>query len=190
MAAVRAALALGLAVAAGGVVRWILRFPGRSTPGLPRGSPGPLSPRAELFLAALSEAVVGRPWSEVDPLELFRHRAASIPGYRRIYEEMARKLDRQARRRGARVFASLAPEDRRGLLREVKIFPQRPRWRGLRDLPHRQRFRFDRFVIREILHLYVHTEAWLHLGYPARPGLPRGLGAYTHPLPAPTGPFR
>jgi len=49
------------------------------------------------------------------------------------------------------------------------------------NLYDRSWIRFEQYVVREILALFVRTDGWVLLGYETWPGTPRGLDSYTQP---------
>jgi hypothetical protein len=54
------------------------------------------------------------------------------------------------------------------------------RWHTVRvAVLEREWLRFDRYIVRDILVLFLRTDAWTSLGYEAWPGTPRGLERYT-----------
>ena len=70
---------------------------------------------------------------------------------------------------------------------QQKILEELPQVRSANTRWHRVRvavlerewLRFDQYIVRDILLLFLRTDAWTLLGYEAWPGTPRGLDRYT-----------
>jgi hypothetical protein len=70
---------------------------------------------------------------------------------------------------------------------QQKVLEELPQVRSAQTRWHRVRvavfdrewLRFDQYIVRDILLLFLRTDAWTSLGYEAWPGTPRGLERYT-----------
>lgn len=171
-------LALGTvaAVAAAAGVAWVQRRALRrwlvfAPPG--HSSPGPLPTRAEVVLRALVPALLGEP---VDPgpyVEELRWRAAHLRGHRAILVRFTEHLDAGARRAGAAGFDALPRDAQRRVLDGLRpVRGWRRAWRGLAE---RERAQAIEYVVRVLLTRFAGTDAWVRLGYPAWPGVPRAI---------------
>jgi hypothetical protein len=110
----------------------------------------------------------------------FQWRAANIAGYRDLYEESARRLDEAAWHAAGRAFSRCDLDVRMRILGRVDLNRSGIRTVAM-NLYDRSWIRFEQYVVREILALFVRTDGWVLLGYESWPGTPRGLEAYTKP---------
>ncbi len=166
--------AAALAVAAGAawtqrraLRRWVLYAPPD------RSAPGPLSTRAGAVLAAVVPALLGDPVDPAPYVASLRWRAERLPGHRALTECFVAFLDAEARRAGAPGFETLPRDRQREALAAVRpIRGWRRAWRGL--AAHEQA-RSSEHVVRAILAQFASTDAWVRIGYPAWPGVPRSI---------------
>jgi hypothetical protein len=151
------------------------------SPGLEDAPTGPLSVGALDALLAATTALAGVPVQLAHYEDFFRWRAEHLPGYKALYEQFAAALARRARRSVGRAFVDCSRQV------QQKVLEERPqlrggdsRWRRARvAVLEREWLRFDQYIVRDILLLFLRTDAWTSLGYEAWPGTPRGLERYT-----------
>jgi hypothetical protein len=116
--------------------------------------------------------------------DFFRYKSANVPGYGRLYARFRDAADNDARKRGARDFASAPVEIRAqviGRASDVRsTLNSGDRIGGLKlAVFDREWLLFERYIVREILTLFSRTDAWILAGYGDPPGVPRGLELYT-----------
>ena len=151
------------------------------SPGLEDAPTGPLSVEALSALLAATTALAGVPVQLAHYEDFFRWRAEHLPGYKALYEQFAAALARRARRSVGCAFVGCSRQMQQNILEE------RPQLRGgdgmwLKarvDVLEREWLRFYQYIVRDILLLFLRTDAWISLGYEAWPGTPRGLERYT-----------
>ena len=151
------------------------------SPGLEDAPTGPLSVEALNALLAATTALAGVPVQLAHYEDFFRWRAEHLPGYKALYEQFAAALASRARRSVGCAFVGCSRQ------MQQKILEERPQLRGGDGRWHKARVavlerewvRFDQYIVRDILLLFLRTDAWISLGYEAWPGTPRGLERYT-----------
>lgn len=189
-------LALGTvaAVATGG---WLSRRVGRRAAeryyralvAFPDDTPtGPLTTNTAAVLRAVAAALLPAGVHTSRYEAQFRWRATNRPGYRDLYERFAAALDRAARDAGQTGFASAESRTQQQILERLvdarRVVLRRDLVGALRiALFERDWLLFERYVTRDVLALFAHTDAWLLAGYPSHPGEPRGLDTYRQPVP-------
>lgn len=142
---------------------------------------GPISGQILRTLIAVTDALIGAPFERGHYEDFLSWHAATISGYRGLYERMAAELDRSGMALAQKPFADLDFEKRRRIVNELL------QWQGHRfyklwtGVFSRDRLYFDRYIAQPVLELYARTDAWIHLGYEAWPGRPRGLDRYMRP---------
>lgn len=127
---------------------------------------------------AMTDALIGESVERSHYEEFWSWRAANIPGHRGLYERVATMLNRLGEAAAQRPFAQLNLETRRGIIDELLQWQGhklRKLWVGVVDS---DRLYFNRFLVQPVLELYARTDAWIHLGYKAWRGQPRGLDRY------------
>jgi hypothetical protein len=132
-------------------------------------------------LLAATTALAGVPVQLAHYEDFFRWRADHLRGYKNLYEQFAAALARRARRSVGCDFVACHRQ------MQQKVLEERPQLRSGDTRWHRARvavlerewLRFDRYIVHDILLLFLKTDAWTSLGYEAWPGLPRGLDRYT-----------
>jgi hypothetical protein len=155
-------------------------------PPLEGGTPGELSETTLAALVAASAIAIGFDVEMTRYADLFRWRAANLPGYRDLYEEFAERADRIARRRGNVAFGHAPAQLRRDVLAEVfgRAFAAQSRLeRLLAGTLDRGRLRLRDHTVGDALRLFARTDALVRLGYDGWPGMARGLETYTQALP-------
>jgi hypothetical protein len=168
------AAAAALATAAGAawtkrraLRQWLVFAPPGRTP------VGPLPTRTEVVMRALVPALLGEPIEPGHYLDDLRWRAEHLPGHRGVMVRFAADLDAAARRRGATGFDTLPREAQRAVLASLRpLRGWRRAWRGLAE---RGRAQASEHVVRVLLARFAGTDAWVRLGYPAWPGVPRAI---------------
>ena len=162
----------------------LARFSGRyeslTHPTLARAATGALSARALQVLQAAVSTLVDTTVEMSHYVEYFTWRAENLPGYSQLYEEFARRLDLAAARRGGGGFVEGDAESRRRVLQQINLKRGSLRTVAV-ALTDRDWLRFEQYIVREVLALFVRTDGWVLLGYEAWPGTPRGLDLYTRP---------
>lgn len=151
------------------------------SPGLEDAPTGPLSVETLNALLAATTALAGVPVQLAHYEDFFRWRAENLRGYKALYEQFAATLARRARRAVGCAFVDCSQQ------MQQKVLEERPqlrsgdtRWHQARvAVLEREWLRFDQYVVRDILLLFLRTDAWTSLGYEAWPGTPRGLEHYT-----------
>jgi hypothetical protein len=145
---------------------------------------GPLSAGALNTLLAATTALAGVPVQIAHYEDFFRWRAEHLRGYKVLYEQFAAALDGRARRSVGCDFIDCSQQTRQTILQKVpQLRSANTRWHRVRvAVLEREWWRFDRYIVRDILLLFLRTDAWTSLGYEAWPGTPRGLDRYTQAL--------
>ena len=151
------------------------------SPGLADAPMGPLSVETLNALLAATTALAGVPVQLAHYEDFFRWRAENLRGYKALYEQFAAALALRARRAAGCAFVDCSRQ------MQQKVLEERPqlrsgdtRWHKARvAVFEREWLRFDQYVVRDILLLFLRTDAWTSLGYEAWPGTPRGLERYT-----------
>jgi hypothetical protein len=151
------------------------------SPGLEDAPTGPLSVGALDTLVAATTALADVPVQLAHYEDFFRWRAEHLRGYKALYEQLAAALAGRASRAAGCDFVECSRE------MQQKILEERPQlrsgnsvWRKARvAVLEREWLRFDQYIVRDILLLFLRTDAWISLGYEAWPGTPRGLERYT-----------
>jgi hypothetical protein len=141
---------------------------------------GPLDDGTREALRATTEALLDVEHDARRYADYFEWRATHLRGYRALYERFARAVDEAARDLAGAPFARLDRGTRaRALGRAVPLFETRAMTPEL--LADKERARFFRYVIGEVLLLFAHTDALLHVGYDSIVGAaPAGLESYRH----------
>ena len=156
------------------------RYESLTHPALGRAATGALSPRALQVLQAAVNTLVDTTVDMPHYVEYFTWRSENLPGYRQLYEEFARRLDLATARGGDGGFVEGDAESRRRALQPINL-KRGPLRTGAVALTDRDWLRFEQYVVREVLALFVRTDGWVLLGYETWPGTPRGLDLYTRP---------
>jgi hypothetical protein len=186
-------LTLLAGVALSGMTLWLLRawprgmltrlwrkYESLTNPALGRAATGALSPRTLQVLQAAVSTLVDTAVEMSHYVQYFTWRAENLPGYRQLYEDFARRLDVAATRRDGRGFVEADAESRRRVLQPIDL--KRGSLRTLATaVIDADWLRFERYIAREVLALFVRTDGWVLLGYESWPGTPRGLDLYTRP---------
>jgi len=152
----------------------------RTNPTLVRTAPGTLSAEALQALEAVTLTLVDTPVEMSHYASYFRWRSDNLSGYRDLYEDSARRLDEAASRAAGRAFSRCDRDVRMRILERVDLNRSGIRTVAM-NLYDRGWIRFEQYVVREILALFVRTDGWVLLGYESWPGTPRGLDGYTKP---------
>jgi hypothetical protein len=152
------------------------------SPALEDAPTGPLSEGALNTLLVATRALAGVPVQLAHYEDFFRWRAEHLRGYKALYEQCAAALDRRARRSVGCDFVDCSRQMQQQILKELPhVRSAATRWRRVRvAVLEREWLRFDHYIARDILVLFLRTDAWISLGYDAWPGTPRGLEYYTH----------
>jgi len=177
-----AGLALGGAFAVrrwGGALKSRLEW-ALTDPTLGDAAQGPLPEGVVSALVAATQGLVGTEIETTHYATFFRWRAQTLRGYRALYGRFVVALDRAAREAGAPDFAGCGMVQRRAILRQVGVTGAAERASRIRALVFRRDwFRFEKYIVREVLALFSQTDGWVLLGYESWPGTPRGLESYT-----------
>jgi len=152
----------------------------RTDPVLAPTAPGALSAGTLQTLEAVTVTLVDTPVEMSHYVGYFQWRAGNIAGYRDLYEECARGLDEAASRAAGLSFSRCDRDVRLRILGRVDLSRSGIRTVAM-NLYDRSWIRFEQYVVREILALFVRTDGWVLLGYETWPGTPRGLDSYTQP---------
>jgi hypothetical protein len=159
----------------------------------PALEPGPLAADVLENLMAMVEAFAG----DYGPLShyetYFSWRAENLPEYRSIYTLFSASLDGAAQAAGEQSYAASDRDTRRRILQHGMDLPQpssplfAPRvslrqWTALSP-QDRLWIKYDRYVVAEMVRVFIDTNAWVMLGYDdGWPGRARGLVLYTRPV--------
>lgn len=141
-------------------------------------APAPLNEQVRRTLIAVVEVLIGAPFEPAHYEDFFSWYAENLPGYRGLYQRMSVMLDRMGAASAQKPFADLSLDKRRvivDVLLESRGNRLHKLWVGVF---HRENLHFDRYIVQPVLELYANTDAWIHLGYAAWPGQPRGLDRY------------
>jgi hypothetical protein len=190
-------LALGI-ITALGTGGWLTRRVGRRAAeryyreivAFPQDTPaGPLTASASATLKGVAVALLPPGVATSRYEGQFRWRATNRAGYRDLYERFAIALDRAARDVGQSSFVDADLRSRQLVLQRLayarRVVLQRDFVGAFRlALFERDWLLFERYVTRDIIALFAQTDAWLMAGYPAHPGMARGLDSYRQPLPS------
>jgi hypothetical protein len=115
----------------------------------------------------------------------FRYRAGNLDGYANLYQQLVTTLDTAAQDRGETSFVESDRETRRAILdtglqhiinnnfqdASANILTDAATWEH-----------YARFFLREVLSLFMYTDAWIAVGYDGWPGMARGLERYRQPF--------
>lgn len=170
------ALAAGVAARRRTLVPWVF------SAGLSDEAPGPISPAVARTLEVTVLTLLDPRVETGHYLELFRWRAAHVPGARALYTRFARTVNRAATGIGQREFVSAPADVRQRIL--AAFTPARGVTRVRRTLVGRDEARFARHVVREIFRCFARTDAWRLAGYAAWPGMPRAILRLEPPPPS------
>ena len=147
-------------------------------------------------LMALVAAYVGGNGAVGHYQAYFTWRAANLPEYLSTYQAFAVALDEAAQEMSGQSFTLTDDATRQQILRYGLELPDpasglfNPQLLAgtspdnLAGGSLELWLRFDRLVIGEIVNVFLNTNAWILLGYPAYPGQPRGLESYPLPIDA------
>ncbi|GAB4513767.1 MAG: hypothetical protein OHK0046_14910 [Anaerolineae bacterium] len=129
----------------------------------------------------VAEAVfINQPITRSTYESFYTYCAAHVPGYAETYRQFAALLNAAAERTHDTGYADLTLAARREMLApglallESGFSPTesiQPEW----DI-------YTRRVLMETINLFMYRDAWLVLGYPQWPGMPRGLESYQQPF--------
>lgn len=152
-------------------------------PDLEKTPTGPLSDYALRTLLAATEALLAFPVSVDHYADFFRWHAENLNGYRTLYEGFAVTVSRSARHSFGRDFVECDRAARQQILSAVF----RSRRLGLvgtlrTAILDRNWQLFDYHIVRPVMRLFAHTDAWRLAGYEAWPATPRGLERYRQPV--------
>jgi hypothetical protein len=151
------------------------------SPGLEDAPTGSLSAGALNTLLAATTTLAAVPVQIAHYEDFFRWRAEHLRGYKALYEQFAATLDRRTRRAVGCDFVDCNRQMQQQMLEGLpQLRSANTRWHTVRvAVLEREWLRFDRYIVRDILVLFLRTDAWTSLGYEAWPGTPRGLERYT-----------
>lgn len=156
-------------------------------------STGELDADTLATLMALVRAYVGDNGAVAHYQAYFTWRAANLPEYLSTYQAFAVALDEAAHEFSGQSFTLTDDATRQQILRYGLTLPDPasalndPQILPTDDLNESERalwVRFDRMVIGEMVNVFLNTNAWIMLGYPAYPGQARGLESYQLPIDA------
>lgn len=152
------------------------------TPPLAGTPTGPLSDHALRTLLAATEALLNVPIDVDHYADYFRWYGERLRGYRTLYEGFTVTVNRSARQSFGRDFV----ECDRAARQQILGAAFRTRRRGLvgtlrTGILDRNWQLFDHHIVRPVIRLFAHTDAWRLAGYDAWPATPRGLERYRQP---------
>jgi hypothetical protein len=154
---------------------WLL-----TNPPLGDAPQGPLPEGVVRALVAAAQALVDTEIETTHYATFFRWRAETLRGYRAVYGRFVTALDRTATEAGERDFASCGMARRQAILRQIDVTGAADRASRIYAMVFgRDSFRFEKYIIRQVLALFSQTDGWVLLGYESWPGTPRGLESYT-----------
>jgi hypothetical protein len=150
----------------------------RTDPRLQTTPTGSLNPQTLDVLQATTRALLDTPVEMRHYASYFEWRSENLPGYRSLYEAFAVTLNEAATRTAQLPFVECDISVQRKILERVDL-DRRGRWALVAGIFDSNWLRFEKYVVREILELFVRTDGWVLLGYESWPGTPRGLERYT-----------
>lgn len=142
-------------------------------------------------LMALVDTFVGDNGSTAHYRTYFAWRAENLPNYHRIYGLFSIGLDESAQVLSGQSFISTDTNTKQAILQYALALPeadsallnptisQNPPQLDNATLDEALWLSFDRYVLGEIVTLFLQTNAWLMLGYDGYPSQGRGLNNYT-----------
>jgi hypothetical protein len=155
------------------IKRWLM-------PNLKDGPTDKLEDGILQILLTATETIADVPIDTVHYENLFRWRSENLRGYNNLYNKFARALNSSAKRLTGKDFIGA---DRETQLRILDKTYQIRMSTGKLNLVRfgifeRDWILFDRYIIRDILRLFIRTDAWIMLGYESWPGKVRRLRRY------------
>lgn len=155
------------------IKRWLM-------PNLKDGPTDTLEDGILQILLTATETIADVPIDTLHYENLFRWRSENLRGYNNLYNKFARALNSSAKRLTGKDFIGA---DRETQLRILDKTYQIRMSTGKLNLVRygifeRDWILFDRYIIRDILRLFIRTDAWIMLGYESWPGKVRGLRRY------------
>lgn len=147
---------------------------------LPSEHTGYLREDTQRTMIALTEAMFRDYPVELSLYEqYFTFHAEHIPGYRDLYDQFRVDMDRVAKQSYGLAFADCKIAPRRDVIAPWFFVPmsrvERVESAVMNGMPW---LTYSHRIFREILILFMHTDAWLAAGYDSYPGTPRGLENY------------
>lgn len=154
---------------------------------------GTLEDEVMAALMTVVRVYVGDEFGPVDHYPpYFAWRAENLQGYRALYRAFAAGLNGMAQREGGTDFVDADEEIKRDILRYALDLPSpssplhTPRvnpgdWLQM-STQDRLWLRFDRYIIAQIVDVFIQTNAWIMLGYEGWRGQATGLDTYMNPL--------
>jgi hypothetical protein len=147
-------------------------------PGLKDSLTGPLNAGVLQVLLVIPETLVDTAVETSHYESFFRWRSENLRGYKGLYEQFTLTLNHVARQAEGCDFVDCDMATRRKILKKTRLWRKDKMNKLKRVVFERDWFRFEQYIINQILTLFNNTDAWILLGYESWPGTPRGLDGY------------
>lgn len=157
-----------------------------AAPELPDTPTGPLDDKTTKGLLEVTRTLLGTKIEDEHYLDYFAWHAENLPGYQTVYVEFTSMLDEASDRRCGRPFSDCNDSEQRSIIEdEIRRDIPSDRVGKLRNAilgSHERTLQvISRYVLVEIVGLFIATDMWVQTGYDTWPGTPRGLDDYTQP---------
>ncbi|MDJ0620977.1 MAG: hypothetical protein QNJ63_30280 [Calothrix sp. MO_192.B10] len=156
----------------------------KSAQNLPDAAPGSLKASTLQSLMATTEALLEDKLQNKSVYEkFFQWHAKKVPGYHELYEKFATILNQEAKKVSSRNFPEVDIATRRKIIDRVAMIPASSalplKVENFRlTILERNKWYFDKFIVREIFQLFARTDALILIGYECWRTQPRGLNNY------------
>jgi hypothetical protein len=115
--------------------------------------------------------------------QYFVYHAEKINGYGKLYADFVTELDHDSAYTYSKPFVDCNERERRFVLSPWLRIPVSREERLLDGFGHGMfSLQVSQHIFKEILTMFMNTDAWIAVGYKSWPGMPRGLDDYTQPL--------
>ncbi|MCB9454512.1 MAG: hypothetical protein H6671_00835 [Anaerolineaceae bacterium] len=151
---------------------------------LPDIPPGPMDDVVrETMRAVITTIFVNFP-VDADRYEQYLvYHAEKINGYGKVYQDFVTELNRDSAYTYSKTFVDCNERERRFVLAPWLRMPITRDERLMDGFGHGIfSLQVSQHIFRELLTMFMNTDAWIAVGYEAWPGMPRGLDNYTQPL--------
>lgn len=156
----------------------------KSVQAIPSAPPGSLKENTLQALMATTEALLEDKVQNKGVYEKFFHwHAENIPGYNQLYEKFLTIVNQEAKKVSDRNFAEIDIGTRHKILDRMAMIPASRilplKMENLRlTILEKNKWYFDKFIVREIFQLFARTDALILIGYESWRTQPRGLDNY------------
>lgn len=149
-------------------------------PEIKDGPTGKLEDGILQVLLTATKTIADVPINTVHYENLYRWRSENLPGYNSLYKNFARTLNDTAKRLTGMDFMGADSETQLRILEkayQVRVSTGKLNFLRI-SIFKKNWILFDKYIIQDILRLFVMTDAWIMIGYESWPGKVRGLRRY------------